>query len=843
MAKNNIFKRIFGIPETQTNQQPTTPIEQEVRKNNIANEFLRRGNLKARNRVRQDKDYDEEATLRGYLYAALECRRNAFAEYAEQNIVCDDKQDSRIAHPYLNLIENSKVEDEYDFWSGLISDYDMHGVAYMFVLRRVVYGERDKYGNRKIEHIGLPVSIERVSASKMEAIKDSSGKIVAYKQRIDSNHIRELFADQVIRICNWNPLEPDQFLSIFDACKDYQYTINKGSEFAQAALINNINTPGIIGTENQLTDQEYDNLVSRLNGHEAGKVIVTDGVSKLNYTPMNQELDKAALPTLTEMNRQTIFAVTGTSKTILGIEESGVTRETAKVQNNKFTQRTIKPLVKKFVSAMNFDYRLHYPEAYKSTNAQLTLRNASEPLEDIDRYNANKMFFDDVQYIVGSGFRADDAEKFMNGELDYTEMRDAEIDEMQDETDQKAEEEADKKSQDGNQGSGTAKKAEPAESADDTKNGLTAQELETVVLENEVTGEHNHTDSDDYLDKVLVNYYVEGELSDYGKLLKSQTEKAKNDLLKGIRSAQLEAIQMANSKLTVNAFEQDDISSEDERNTIFEKIFNLFKRYWMFMIPLIGKERIKEDKENLKDQINVEVEVNLLGTADVNDYIKKTSENAAKSHTHTIFSDILKAANIGFQKAADNLFATKYLEQWKPSEDKWFKTKPTEKEIKSKLKNEQFKSENKELYAYVQEQIQAGYNRAEINKLVRKEYVNLSRKRANALVGNEMAKAINSSQFIADYELLKATNNLSNAYKRLVSNSGTPCPICEEIINRGEIPFAENFVNLGDSITAKDGNGKSETMVFNYEPIRDGVVHPNCHCRYELIIKEKKTDE
>lgn len=836
MAKNSLLQRIFGIPQPQTNQQPQPAEQQEVaQKNNIANEFLRRGDVKARNRIRMDKEVDEEATLRGYLYAALECRRNSFAEYAEQNVVCDDKQNSRRGHPYLDLIENSKVEDEYDFWAGLISDYDMYGVAYMFVLRRIVYSARDKNGERKIEHIGLPVSIERCSAPKMEAIKDSNGKIVAYKQRIDSNHVRELFSDQVIRICNWNPLKPDEFLSIFDAAKDYQYTINKGSEFAQAALINNINTPGIIGTENQLTDQEYDNLVSRLNGHEAGKVIVTDGVSKLNYTAMNQNLDEAALPNLTEMNRQTIFAVTGTSKTILGIEESGVTRETARVQNNKFTQRTVKPLVKKFISALNFDYRLHYPESYKSTTAKLTLRNASEPLEDMDRYNANKLFFDDVQAIVGAGFRADDAEQFLNGELDYTEMRDAEIDEMQDETDKDAKDKTTKPKDE---------KSTPTESADETNNGLTSQELSDIALENEINEEHNHTDSDDYLDKVLFNYIGEdGELSEYGKLLKVQSEKAKNDLLKGIRSAQLEAIRMATSKLTVNAFEQSDVSTEEERNSIFNTLFNLFRKYWMFMIPLIGKERIKEDKENLKEQLEVEVDINLLGTASVNDFIKQSSENAAKSHTHTIFEDILKAANKGFVKAADKLFADKYLENWKPSEDKWFKTKPTLRQIISKLKNEQFKQENEELYEFVQEQISHGYNRDEISKIVRKEYVNLSRKRANALVGNEMAKAINSSQFIADYELLKATNNLDNAYKKLVSYTGRPCPICAEIIAQGEIPFTENFVNLGDTVTANIGDGKTETMVFNYEPIRDGVVHPNCHCRYELIIKEKKTDE
>ena len=166
----------------------------------------------------------------------------------------------------------------------------------------------------------------------------------------------------------------------------------------------------------------------------------------------------------------------------------------------------------------------------------------------------------------------------------------------------------------------------------------------------------------------------------------------------------------------------------------------------------------------------------------------------------------------------------------------------TKTQIKSKLKNDKFLSENEKMYKYAQDKIADGYNFREIQKMIRQEYVNLSRKRANLIVGNEMAKAVNSSQFLADYELLKATNNLDKAYKRLVSSTGEPCPICEEIINRGEIPFTDNFVELGDQVQATR-DGKTSVMVFNYEPIQSGVVHPNCHCSYQLVIRNGVKNE
>ena len=52
--------------------------------------------------------------------------------------------------------------------------------------------------------------------------------------------------------------------------------------------------------------------------------------------------------------------------------------------------------------------------------------------------------------------------------------------------------------------------------------------------------------------------------------------------------------------------------------------------------------------------------------------------------------NINKAEN----KILRNLFAKEYVEKFKQGEDKWFKSKPTEKQVKSKLNNENFQTKS-----------------------------------------------------------------------------------------------------------------------------------------------------
>lgn len=1075
----NPFKKITSVFRRTPNKNNI----ENVKKNSIATDFLRRGNFKTRQDVALDQKYNPEMTVNGWMFAALNARSDAFGEFCEENIITESKKGENLYHPYLQLIEESKEIPEYEFWKRAISDYDNYGQMYFFVLRRVVY---DKNG--EVEHIGLPTRIDVLNASKM-TILTKNGKVVGYKEQIDSTHKREYSADQIIRIINPHPRNPDIPYSIYDAAKDYQYTINKGTEFAQNALINNMNTPGILSTTEVLNDEEYDNLISRINSHEPGKAIVTDGTGNLTYTSISQSLDQAALPTLTELSRQTIFAVTGTSKTVLGIEESGVTRDTSKVQDRKFIKRAIAPVAKRVISAFNFDYRVKYPELYKQNQVKMVIKPLYDAQETQEQFDTQKKLFDDITEIIYSGYTKESAEDFMYGDISFTDLElDAEdaqdIEDEQEDIDnpenQPTEEEPKEETSEENDGlekethktnvdnitkrwilqdinlnnsevknknEGNPYHAEDGkfdfapykdykglkESAQkiakiakdvyknrtsknyknyknyydlvkkerqklydinnididkankiiddwtegfysgdnivldkdgkvidkssieifnkldvalsqsiihelggnldveriqvssedygydgslitedknlstttdsswisEKNNGLNynkdnfdagylfkfnikdknvkmlpevqasgleeginnpfASQLEVVCevnsdikpakilwdnlkqnnikikIENQESEMHNHTNSDDYYLKALRPHINElGELDEYGKSIENKINQAKNNLLREIRSIQLQAIRESNTKMAVNAFDFSDIRTEEQENNIFKKIKNAFRKYWFLILPIIGKERLIEDRtgnEQFKDE-----EVNLLGTKRVKDYIEEVSEKAAKSHTHTIYKTILDAVNKASNKILRNIFAKEYVKSYKQGEDKWFKTKPTEKQVKSKLNNENFIKDNQKLYDSVRKKIEQGLSREEIQKAIRKEYVDLSRTRANILVGNEMARSITSSQYIADYELLRKTNMLDKAYKRLVSSTGDPCPVCQALIDKGDIPFTEPFLELGDTIQVEN-DGKTTTFTCNYETIDSGVVHCNCKCGYQLIIK------
>ncbi|MBQ9160863.1 MAG: phage portal protein [Methanobrevibacter sp.] len=755
----------------------------------------------------------------------MNTRADSFAQFCEENIITVNDKDIDEYHTYLNLIENSKTFSEFDFWRDVISDYDIYGQVYIFLLRRVVYEEANdivKGKIKRVSHIGLPVSIEVLNANKMTTLKTDDGKVVGYRERIDSTHAREFFPEQIIHVVNRNPQDRTKPYSIFDACKTYQYTINKGAEFAQNALINNINTPGIISTDEVLTDAEYDNLISRINSHEPGKAIVTDGTGKLNYLAINQNIDSAALPSLTEISRQTIFAVTGTSKTVLGIEESGTTRETARVQEKKFIRRTIAPIAHRFVSALNFDFRTRYADIYKSNHVHLEIKATYDPVETQEQFATQKMLFDNVMELVYSGYTKDSAEKFMYGDISFTDLKldseDAEtIDEEQDSIDEENREEIEN------------------DNPEDTQRTpeKTQNSLDKITLH---TQEHSHSHDeipDNYYRKALkMHENSQGELDEYGQFLDKKLAQAQNALLAEVKKIQLDAIKTANRKVITNAFEIDDVSDKQERESIFNRLFKALKKYWMFVLPLIGRERLAEDEFNL----HTTQKVNLLGTKRVNDYVKEVSEKAAQSHTNTIFKTIVDAANKAEENEIETEFAKRYIEQYKKQPQvEWFKKTPSVAAVKRKLQNEAFKAQNNELYLEVQRKIAEGLNRVEIQKAIRRKYNELSKSRADLLVRNEMARAVNNSQFIADLELLRKNGLLDKAYKQLVSSTGDPCPVCQAIINEGPVPFMQPFLSLGDTIQVS-ADGRTMTFMCNYENIDSGIIHPNCHCSYQLIL-------
>lgn len=336
---------------------------------------------------------------------------------------------------------------------------------------------------------------------------------------------------------------------------------------------------------------------------------------------------------------------------------------------------------------------------------------------------------------------------------------------------------------------------------------------------------------------INAHFSEDGVIDDYGQYVESKISARKQQFLSEIKSIQLEAINNAISHLTVNELSEENITTKKERTTIFDKLYEAIKKYWLFLVPIIGSNRLQEDEENT--QYKRKSPINLLGTSWIQKDIDKNAGKAAKSHTDTIYKTIVNAGKKAEEKIFSRLFADYYKKKYDENpegENQFFKTEPTITQIKSKLKNPEFVSKNQDIIDFVRKEIEEGKHVQEIQKEIRSTYSTLSNGRAKTLVNTETSRATVRSQYDADYEFLKNIGKLDKAYKVLESNTGDPCPICAAIISKGEVPFTKEFVELGDSVTVSEGD-KSITMTFDYEPVEAGCIHPNCHCSYRLMIK------
>ena len=125
--------------------------------------------------------------------------------------------------------------------------------------------------------------------------------------------------------------------------------------------------PGIISTDVLLDPQQFQNFVNRVTNQEKGLPLFGNGAGAITWDSMQIDLDKAGLKDITEINRQELFAVSGAGKTMLAIEESGTTRDTADVQGDLFIEYHAQPQLELILDALNQDYKLHYEAEYEKT--------------------------------------------------------------------------------------------------------------------------------------------------------------------------------------------------------------------------------------------------------------------------------------------------------------------------------------------------------------------------------------------------------------------------------------------------------------------------------------------
>lgn len=580
----------------------------------LGRQFLKYGN-------QQDPLYQDwsqilmsdESLYTGYLYAALNNRANAVAQLAEENLKTSGTaavekavpDDEELRHPYLDLIDESPDFSAYKFWYGISGYLDLKGVYYLLAVRNK--GVRGRYAGK----VGAVQSFELLNPYDVKRlVNKETGEVVGYVEYKNDNY-REIPVHMIIEMRKFNPFSSDDPLATVTAAKDAQFTLAQSGDFTRHAIKNNINSPGIIkigDSDLMLSKEDADNFKARILGHTKGEPIFAVGDGSLAWDPMQIDLDKSALPEVNEANLNAIIAVTGNSRTMFGIEQSGVTRDTAKVQRDLFTGNHAIPQLKLIIDALNRDYRTYYKEKYASNKLKMFIDSPLKvdrdaELKDTEIQKAN---YEMYSTLVAGGFEPEIAAKFVAGKMDLEALAQEQPD-LPDPVEEDPPKKDDKKKKDDKQ---------PDETDDEENNAkkpVTKTKTKNDIADDNRQGLINQQQA--ALQNTVIN--LEGRIV---ASVVSRVEKklAKNDVNE-------DAL----------ALDEKDLMPETEKRSYQQELAIALAAFYgvIFLLwaPNVNAKRLKE----------FELSADYKLDAETKKYIQSIARKVGDSHIETVLSDLL----------------------------------------------------------------------------------------------------------------------------------------------------------------------------------------------------------
>ena len=377
----------------------------------ISNQFLKFGN-RSMDPGWTDVRISDRDLYTGYSYAAIRNRSNKVSKIANKNVRTESEVED-LLHPYLEVINTSPTFSNKQFWNEMSTFIDLEGVYYLMVVRAV--GE-DRVGNVQEFKLLNPYNIRRV-------LDSDSLKVVGYVET-RKGFVREIPKEMMIEIRDLNPFDEDIPFAMTDAAKESQFILKTSGDYTRHALKHNVNAPGIITTDVILDEAEFSNFTERVRNHTKGEPIFGNGQGAITWESMQIELSKAALKDINEIKRDELFAVSGVSKTIMGIEQSGTTRDTAQIQKDLNTENQILPRIQDIIDALNQDYKNNYKKDFDKTKATIVV---DDPLAIDHEADKLKLEVQDSQFelyksLVNAGFSRDLASSYVMGEIELDQL-------------------------------------------------------------------------------------------------------------------------------------------------------------------------------------------------------------------------------------------------------------------------------------------------------------------------------------------------------------------------------------------------------------------------------------
>ncbi len=400
----------------------------------MARSFLKYGNQKPLAQDWSSVIMDDSQLYQGYPYAAINVRANKLAQLATGNVKTElldtyenslNLDDEDFLHPYLKIINDSPTFSNYKFWYDISTYLDLEGVYYLMAVRTVAgEGEKKRIGNIQSFKLTNPYNVRRV-------INEETGLVGGYVESRGSQ-FREIPIDMIIPIIKLNPFKENEPYAMTDAAKEYQYTLKQAGDYTRHSLKNNMSAPGILNTDVLLPQEQFENFKNRVTSQEKGVPLFGNGAGAITWESMQIDLDKASLTSINEMNRATLFAVSGVGKTIMGIEESGTTRETSKTQKDLFTENHIIPQLQLILDAFNQDYKNNYNKQYLVNGATLYIDSPlgvdkDSELKDKDielkEIAVKEAEFNLYEALLAKSYTPDSIKLYLDGDIGINELK------------------------------------------------------------------------------------------------------------------------------------------------------------------------------------------------------------------------------------------------------------------------------------------------------------------------------------------------------------------------------------------------------------------------------------
>lgn len=785
-----------------------------------AKKFLRNGSgAKPLMSNWSDVKMSDEDMYTGYSYAAIVKRANRTSVLGRRFIITEASQatmdeytnkEEELIHPYLTVINRSKDFTKKMFWYEISTYLDLEGVYYLGTVRNSAVNANG------VAYVGAVQKFVLLNPYEIKKVKnEETGEVGGYVESHNGLY-REWAPEQIIEIKMLNPFNKDKAYAMTDAAKESQFTMKQAGDYTRQTINGNLASPGIVTTSVELDEQQFTNFKERVRNRQKGEPIFGNGAGSLNWQDMQIDLDKAALDKVNEIQRSILFAVSGTSKTTLGIEESGTTRDTSQTQDDNFTVDAIIPRVEDICDALNLDYRKWYPE-WEDNEFEIVVDNPLESDRDaeVKDIEIRDAAFDLAQKLIDKGYDREHAFKYAFGDISWDELP-----EPEDVTTEPVAPVTPPAGQPIEQPGITQTDTSTAEPA--PQEGANNANLSAI-------GQDHHSISPTGL--ILAENALDGESRD---IIKAQENQLKN----GIANLERDIVDAAVNRISKNYLEDpNEVVSKTEQKNFEKELSALLVIFYINLFPLFGRQLLAQRAAEYGQIVPYEV------TKEAQAYIDKMATQASNSHVNTVISDLFKAAQLAYAAATIDALVQKLQEEVSAGNEEIIsKIGKDTTEAGIRKAAEAGKFDDTSIYKEAQRLARQGEGRDSIARAIRNKYQDISEGRATTIARTEAARVFNQSQFEADRQFLNRTGLMNKAYKKLRSRTGHPCSHCQGLINQAPIPFETNFADLGTQLTATEtdeaGHVKVKTLPISYEAVSAGNVHPNCSCEYVLIIND-----